>query len=264
MKPLKQLVVAAGTASLLLGIAQQGWSDARPNPYLSIVDRNPFGLKDPPPPPDPTPVAPVVPPAKVLLTGITSLFGPSSKRALIEITDQEPGKPANVRKPILREGERDGSIEVVSIDLEKNMVHIRNSGQELDLKFEDASKNVSTAAHPVSIPPPLTPPPTAAMSPLSGSPTIISPASAENSARNSSVSTYGAQPSAPAASYAANAGYGGNGAMGGNGALQTGLGMASGYSRDLRTEQNQKGSDPVVQYLQMAAQAEHGRQNKIL
>src|SRR3954452_12750072 len=163
MKSLKKMVCGLGTLSCLVVLQQLGWSDVKPNPYLSIVDRNPFGLKDPPPPPDPTPVAPVVPPAKVILTGITSLFGPASKRALIEITDQEPGKPANVRKPILREGERDGSIEVVSIDLEKNMVHIRNSGQELDLKFEDASKNPSTAAHPVSIPPPLTPPPTAPM-----------------------------------------------------------------------------------------------------
>src|SRR5215212_2083017 len=111
MKSFRKMVWSAGTASLILGVAQQGWGDAKQNPYLSIVDRNPFGLKDPPPPPDPTPVAPIVPPAKVILTGITSLFGPSSKRALIEITDQEPGKPATVRRPILREGERDGSVE---------------------------------------------------------------------------------------------------------------------------------------------------------
>src|SRR3954462_2463736 len=124
------MVCCVGTISSILGMTYQGWSDAKPNPYLSIVDRNPFGLKDPPPPPDPTPVAPVVPPAKVILTGITSLFGPPSKRALIEITEQEPGKPASVRKPILREGEREGSVEVLSIDLEKNLVHIKNSGQD--------------------------------------------------------------------------------------------------------------------------------------
>src|SRR3954469_21768014 len=178
MKSLKKMVCGLGTLSFVLVLPHLGWSDAKPNPYLSIVDRNPFGLKDPPPPPDPTPVAPIVPPAKVILTGITSIFGASSKRALLEITEQEPGKPASVRKPILREGERDGSVEMVSIDLEKNIVHIRNGGQEFDLKFEDPSKSMSVAAHPASIPPPLTPPPTGASS---GSPTIISPASADNS-----------------------------------------------------------------------------------
>src|SRR4051812_46163730 len=160
MKPLQKMGCYLATAVVVLGVTDRGFAEAKPNPYFSIVDRNPFGLKPPPPPPDPTPVIPVVPPAKVVLTGITSLFGPTSKRALLEITEQEPGKPASVRKPILREGERDGTVEMVSIDLEKNTVHIRNSGQELDLKFEDPGKSVSTAAtHPASIPTPLSPAP---------------------------------------------------------------------------------------------------------
>src|ERR1043165_40176 len=118
MKPWKKMVCYLAAGCLVFGVSHRAVAEAKPNPYLSIVDRNPFGLKPPPPPPDPTPVVPVVPPATVVLTGITSLFGPTSKRALLEITEQEPGKPASVKKPILREGERDGAIEVVSIDLE--------------------------------------------------------------------------------------------------------------------------------------------------
>jgi len=74
--------------------------------------------------------------AKVVLTGITSIFGPSSKRAILEITEQEAGKAGTIKKPILREGERDGSIEVVSIDVEKSIVLIRNGGVETNLIFE--------------------------------------------------------------------------------------------------------------------------------
>ena len=36
--------------------------EARPNPYVGIVDRNPFGLKPPPPPPVETNQEPATPP----------------------------------------------------------------------------------------------------------------------------------------------------------------------------------------------------------
>jgi hypothetical protein len=123
----------------LLGAGATPWAkaDAKANPYESIVVRNVFALK---PPPDPTPPPPPAPPpaplAKVVLTGITSIFGPSSKRAILEITEQEAGKAGTVKKPILREGERDGSIEVVAIDVEKSIVLIRNGGVETNLIFE--------------------------------------------------------------------------------------------------------------------------------
>src|SRR5437763_5237458 len=105
MKPSKLTGLWLASAAAICGTAHIGWAEAKSNPYLTIVDRNPFGLKPPPPPADPTPPAPVVPPAKVILTGITSLFGPSNKRALLEITEQEPGKPPETKKPILKEGE---------------------------------------------------------------------------------------------------------------------------------------------------------------
>jgi hypothetical protein len=64
------------------------------------------------------------------------MLGP--KKALFEITEAEPGKAANVRKPILQEGDKDGSIEVISIDAANASVRIKNSGFETNLVFEMA------------------------------------------------------------------------------------------------------------------------------
>src|SRR5438876_3473611 len=90
-------------------VLPSGWADTASNPYEPIIARNMFGIKTPPPAPVEQATAPAAPLAKVVLTGITSMFGPTP-RALLEITEQEPGKVANVRKPILREGEREGPV----------------------------------------------------------------------------------------------------------------------------------------------------------
>ncbi|MDB6031758.1 MAG: hypothetical protein JWM16_2096 [Verrucomicrobiales bacterium] len=212
------------------------------------MERNPFGLKDPPPPAEPKSEAPIVPPAKVLLTGITSLFGPT--RAFLEITEQEPGKPATVKRPILRVGEREGSVEVVSIDPVKYMVHIRNGGQEIDVKFEDPSKTAGIAPRPVvpgmpSVPPPA-PLPTVMPTAMSA-PTIISPASAEHSTRGSSVSMMGGQ-SAIAENPAPN-----QNATYNNMAMNNG-GAPIITGRDLRTPPaDQQPIDPAAQYIGMLA-----------
>ena len=135
MKARKNQFVCLLAGVVVCSAAQMARADSKPNPYQAIIERNPFGLKPPPPPPDNTPPPPIVPLAKVVLTGITSMFGPTP-RALLEITEQEAGKTATVRKPILREGDRDGSVEVISIDVEKSVVKIRNSGVETNILFE--------------------------------------------------------------------------------------------------------------------------------
>jgi hypothetical protein len=135
MKPLMNRSV--GLLGLILTNLQplSSWAENTPNPYQAIIDRNPFNLRPPPPAPEPVVAAPVIPAAKVTLTGLTSLFG-RTPRAVLEIIEQEPGKAATPpRKPILKEGERDGAIEVVSIDMENNTVRIRNSGIETNITF---------------------------------------------------------------------------------------------------------------------------------
>jgi hypothetical protein len=128
-----------------LGLVPALRADNEAGPFQSITDRNVFALRPPPPPPSNEP-PPGPPPqlAKVILTGITSIFGPSDKRAFLEI--EEPGKPA--KKPILREGERNGNIEVLAIDLDKGIVKIRNTGFETNLVFGEQKSTPRPAAPP--------------------------------------------------------------------------------------------------------------------
>jgi len=154
------------------------FGEVRSNPYVGIVDRNPFGLKPPPPPIVETNQEPAAPPPNVKLTGISNLF---SKRALLEITEQQaPTRPGQapipggtINRPILAEGEAMFGVEVVAIDLEKSIVRIRNGGTESDLTFEVPKPSGGGA--PAGAPPPVgrtasvAPPP-----PAMGQPTIVS------------------------------------------------------------------------------------------
>ena len=196
MKPMtsRSVFILAG---ILMAVAVPSLqAESQENPYEVIIERNPFGLKPPPPPPDNTPTEKPTPPGKVILTGITSMFGPTP-RACLEITEQEPGKAAATRKPILREGERDGAVEVVSIDVEKSMVKIRNAGTETDLVFETPKLSANAApAVPPGAPAPGFPP-----SPLTTAvPNALFPgtASTNNAGRGSGVTVYGAStPASP-------------------------------------------------------------------
>jgi hypothetical protein len=141
-------------------------ADVGKNPYDSIVNRNPFGLKPPPPPVDPsslTPPPPPAPPSTVELTGVTSIL--NSKRALLEITPG-PGKP--VVRTIMQEGDRLENVEVVSIDVNKNEVQIKNGLVTTNLTFKVIKSTATAAAAPppglpaAGLPHPATPPPQAA------------------------------------------------------------------------------------------------------
>jgi hypothetical protein len=79
------------------------------------------------------------------LTGITSILG--NNRALFEIIPA-PGKPAI--KPILGEGERVETVEVVAINLDKNEVTIKNGTVLTNLTFKVA-KSVPTPAPPPAL-----------------------------------------------------------------------------------------------------------------
>lgn len=156
MRPSSSRLIWLCTALAAAAAPQIGWTDAKENPFQRIVDRNLFALKPPVTQTEAPPPAPLVPPAKVTLTGITSLFGPSSKRALFVIVEQEPGKVPVSKSPILREGERDGMVEVLSIDVEKSIVRIRNGGTETNITFELAKDKPATGAVPPTgfVPPP--------------------------------------------------------------------------------------------------------------
>lgn len=176
MKPRKNRIVWFLRTGLLIGTAQLTLADTKENPYSAIVERNAFGLRPPPPPPVETPPTLNTPQVTVELTGITSIL--SKRKALLEITEPGPGKTP--KKPIMEEGDRIDAIEVISIDVEKGQVRIRNSGVESNLSFKVA-KSLPVPGTPGAPPPvlgTLPAPPVFPGNPASAGPTIISPNSA--------------------------------------------------------------------------------------
>lgn len=109
------------------------------NPYQTIASRNVFALKPPPPPPDPNAAPPPDLP-QIKLQGISSLFG--NRRVLVKLVEKaRPGQPAKEEALILREGERYGDVEVVSIDPASGTVRFNNRGNEVVMTMaNDAEK----------------------------------------------------------------------------------------------------------------------------
>jgi len=144
MKRSLRVLLQSCAFALAAGVLLPAVANVGKNPYESIVDRNPFGLKPPPPPPEiNTPPPPPAPLCTVELTGVTSIL--SSKRALLEITPG-PGKP--VVRAILSEGERLETVEVVSIDVTKNEVLIQNGPVTTNLTFKTIKGTATAAAAP--------------------------------------------------------------------------------------------------------------------
>ena len=112
------------------------------NPYTPIVTRNIFGLL-PVPTNDPTAnAAPVVPPPKISLNGITTILG--SKEALYKVaTPAKPGVAAADQSYMMGEGESQDDIQVVKIDTDADVVTFNNHGtiQQLPLT---AAGNISS------------------------------------------------------------------------------------------------------------------------
>jgi len=134
--------LASGLAlSVTVGAASEGTD----SPYQDIITRNVFALKPPPPPPAPEETK--APPSKLLLTGIWTVNG---KLALLK-TAAEPAKAGHPAEPErfynLHIGERDGDVEVVSIDEKAGSVTVMNAGQQEILTFEkNGVKLASTPA----------------------------------------------------------------------------------------------------------------------
>jgi len=106
------------------------------HPYQSIVDRNVFGLKPPPPPaPPPNPEANKPPPPNLTLTGITTIL--NQKRAFMSYTlAAKPPEPPKTMSLMLSEGQRDGDIEVMEIDIVNGTVKVNDFGTITNLSWE--------------------------------------------------------------------------------------------------------------------------------
>jgi len=252
--------------ALALSAALQAASaDTRQNPYGPIVERNAFGLK---PPPQVTPDAPKEeqkPPPNVKLTGISNLF---QKRALLEITEQgtpaAPSRPGQsgqqnlppggtIHRPILIENEAAFGVEVLSIDVERNVVKIRNNGAESELTFE-APKPTGAPGPAGAYPGMQQPPPGVHPAPAQAQqPTVISAGGGQ--ATSGGVTMLGGGTTA-AANNAGVTTYGGTTAV--PPALGADSGLRTIPSRTIRTpgspNPEQQPTDPAQQAILMEAQ----------
>lgn len=123
-------------ALLLTGLVGAAPADADPaETYKVFVDRNPFGLKDPPPPPKP-PAPPVVEePTQVnlKLTGISNIRG----RVRVMFVNQPPGEEPEYLSIV--EGNRRDGVEVIKggVNIEKGEVKVKIDNYTKTLSFEN-------------------------------------------------------------------------------------------------------------------------------
>jgi len=107
---------------------------AQDSPYQSIVLRNAFGLKTPPPPaPPPEQPAQQVSPSALKLSGIITLLG--GRHATFVL--QEPGKP-QINSDLVAEGDKDWlitNLHVLQIDERAGAVRVAYAGKEMTLDF---------------------------------------------------------------------------------------------------------------------------------
>jgi hypothetical protein len=119
--------------ALTLGTVAQANSSgpSSEGPYRAIVDRNVFDLRPVPPQKGPDPV--VTPPPNVKLIGLMIISG--HPQGVFSVQDPTPGKqPVSY---ILSEEQRQGTLEVKSINMAGKTAHVQIGADFAELKLED-------------------------------------------------------------------------------------------------------------------------------
>jgi hypothetical protein len=112
------------------------------NPYQSIPARNAFALR---PAPSPAPTQPTVACPDIVLTGLTTITG--RKLALLKL--DFPAKPSQRQREescILTEGDKDGPVRVLQIDMKTETVKVDNSGKVALLTFQKNGPKTTPAS----------------------------------------------------------------------------------------------------------------------
>jgi hypothetical protein len=121
--------IAASLLAATVGFGAQmqaAVSDSAPRPYQGIVERNVFGLRNPPQQKIDDPIPPPSMP-KVILTGITTILG--APLALLKVQSPgSPGHPPSEQSYILTVGQKQGDIEVLNINDQAGTVQLNNAG----------------------------------------------------------------------------------------------------------------------------------------
>ena len=120
-----------GGAALLSGVPSLA-AEVTGNPFQVIVERNAFRLKPAPAPQVVSTNPPPPPPSNVRLTGVYEWSG--VKKAVLEITDPVSKK---VDHPMpLVEGDEQGLVKIISIDVKAGKVEIQNGTETATLTFD--------------------------------------------------------------------------------------------------------------------------------
>jgi hypothetical protein len=115
-------------AGISLAAGGNAWA-VIPEKYQTILDRNAFGLV---PAPEVKPQEAPPPPVNIKLTGFATIGG--ERRVYFTIP---PKDPKDVQQYInLAEGQRDGTLEVISIAESEGEVRIRNGGTDMVLSLK--------------------------------------------------------------------------------------------------------------------------------
>ncbi len=144
MKSGRPTLICLLGGTLFAATAGTAFAVTRGNPYETIVEHNVFKLRPPAPPVKPQEEAP---PSDITLTGITTIFG--DKRALLKVkVPARPPHPPKEEYYTLSEGQRDGGIELLSIDVAAGTARVNNHGKIESLIITDAPKLSSATFHP--------------------------------------------------------------------------------------------------------------------
>lgn len=133
MRWTNQMLAAAGALLMSSGLQAVPAAQLKEN-YQSIIERNPFGLKPPPPPATNVVEVKEKPKVEVFLTGIASMGYPKLPKQAYFYT-REQGKK-DVTYYTMTEGDGRDGIEVVNIDQNKRKVRIKMDNAETVLSFE--------------------------------------------------------------------------------------------------------------------------------
>ena len=125
-------------------VAAAGVAAAEPPPpdhYAAIIQRNPFGLKPPTPPVGAAAASPVaIPPPPIALTGIAAL---ADRRWACFNLGAKGGPARTVRLAV---GQREGDLQLISVNVPQERVEILYAGQPLHLALRGTAANQRIAA----------------------------------------------------------------------------------------------------------------------
>jgi phage/plasmid primase-like uncharacterized protein len=132
MKRKAKALILIGSIVMMLVEAKAAVSESAAKHYENISKRNAFDLKQPL---IESKELPPIPIAKIVLKGITTIFG--DKRVILKVlVPSKAGEPAKEQSLILAESQSAGEIQVLQVIETTGTVKVNNGGTVMLLTFE--------------------------------------------------------------------------------------------------------------------------------